>query len=247
MTEDQSYDHQAGSDATGLSLLQSPRMRLCILTAHRTRLWRDVSGFAGWYAVLSFIAHHLEGTISAIFEKECSGTNTSVMIGPRMSGKNEDAAVNTAERQCVQFFVKAPEPGRVKTRLAAAIGTEAAGELYRCFVEDLVAILDTLDDAVVGPSSDGGYYLLGFRAERFVTEVFYGVRWSTEHVYDETLRILSQHGKRVALLPRWHDVDTRSDLDELIECNRDTESLSSRTLRLARSSGWGDPGKESAR
>ncbi len=242
-----------------------------------------------------------------------------------MSGKSEDAAVNETERQSVLFFVKAPEPGRVKTRLATSIGSEAAGELYRCFVEDLAAMLDALDvdvvccyqaseedaeflqwlgrrfrlaaqhgddlgermkhafreafasgvrravligsdspdlaseiveqaltalqtsDAVIGPSSDGGYYLLGFRADRFVTEVFDGIRWSTEYVYDQTLGVLNKYGRRVALLPRWHDVDTRSDLDELIERNRDTKFLSSRTLSLVRSSGWGDPGKESTR
>ncbi len=49
MVEDRSHEHEAGPDATGLSLLQSLRMRLCILRAHRARLWRDVSGFAGWY------------------------------------------------------------------------------------------------------------------------------------------------------------------------------------------------------
>lgn len=37
------------------------------------------------------------------------------------------------------MFAKFPEPGRVKTRLASAIGPSRAAELYRAFVEDLVA------------------------------------------------------------------------------------------------------------
>ena len=36
------------------------------------------------------------------------------------------------------MFVKAPEPGRVKTRLAAAIGETSAAELYRAFLSDLI-------------------------------------------------------------------------------------------------------------
>ncbi|RLT06367.1 MAG: glycosyltransferase [Planctomycetota bacterium] len=36
------------------------------------------------------------------------------------------------------MFVKAPEPGRVKTRLAAVIGDANAAELYRAFLTDLI-------------------------------------------------------------------------------------------------------------
>ncbi|HMK56859.1 MAG TPA: TIGR04282 family arsenosugar biosynthesis glycosyltransferase [Dissulfurispiraceae bacterium] len=38
------------------------------------------------------------------------------------------------------IFVKWPEKGKVKTRLAAAIGEEGACKLYKCFVEDTVAM-----------------------------------------------------------------------------------------------------------
>ena len=37
---------------------------------------------------------------------------------------------------CILLFLKAPTPGKVKTRLAASIGLEAAAELYHCFVLD---------------------------------------------------------------------------------------------------------------
>lgn len=43
------------------------------------------------------------------------------------------------------LFVRHPEPGRVKTRLARRIGPEAAAALYRCFVEDMLAELQGLD------------------------------------------------------------------------------------------------------
>ncbi len=37
---------------------------------------------------------------------------------------------------CILLFLKAPVPGKVKTRLAASIGSKEAAELYRCFVLD---------------------------------------------------------------------------------------------------------------
>ena len=44
------------------------------------------------------------------------------------------------------LFAKAPVPGRVKTRLAAAIGAEPAAELHRAFVADTIAKLTEFRD-----------------------------------------------------------------------------------------------------
>ena len=44
----------------------------------------------------------------------------------------------------VILFARAPVPGRVKTRLAAAIGAEAAAEAHSCFVEDMLDKLESL-------------------------------------------------------------------------------------------------------
>lgn len=41
----------------------------------------------------------------------------------------------------ILFFVKHPEPGEVKTRLAESIGSEKTAQLYRCFILDLLAKL----------------------------------------------------------------------------------------------------------
>jgi len=44
----------------------------------------------------------------------------------------------------VILFARAPVPGRVKTRLAASIGAEAAADLHSCFVKDMMDKLETL-------------------------------------------------------------------------------------------------------
>ena len=62
-------------------------------------------------------------------------------------------------------------------------------------------------DVVLGPSADGGYYLIGARAPAPRLE---GVRWSSAHTLDDT--VASLRGRRLALLRPWYDVDTPGDL-----------------------------------
>jgi len=68
-------------------------------------------------------------------------------------------------------------------------------------------------DLVLGPSEDGGYYLVGLRAAR--PELFEGVPWSTAGVLPETTRRARDLGLGVAWLPPWFDVDTGADLERL--------------------------------
>ena len=64
-------------------------------------------------------------------------------------------------------------------------------------------------DVVVGPSTDGGYYLIGCRAP--VPPIFEGVDWSTPSVLWQTLDRLRGGGRSLAVLPPWYDVDSPDD------------------------------------
>jgi rSAM/selenodomain-associated transferase 1 len=68
-------------------------------------------------------------------------------------------------------------------------------------------------DVVLGPSDDGGYYLIGLRrpAPRLLREV----RMSTPHVLVDTLAIAAQERLQVELLPVWYDVDDAASLARL--------------------------------
>lgn len=76
----------------------------------------------------------------------------------------------------------------------------------------LRAARDTLDTepVVIGPASDGGYYLLGFRDP--APFAFEGMEWSTAEVFAETLRRFGAQGIRPAVLPELGDIDTAEDL-----------------------------------
>ncbi len=64
--------------------------------------------------------------------------------------------------------------------------------------------------AVLGPSTDGGYYLLGLKHAH--ARVFEDITWSTELVAEETLARAREIGLDVHRLPAWYDVD---DVDAL--------------------------------
>lgn len=190
----------------------------------------------------------------------------------------------------IVMLVRHPEPGRVKTRLAAAIGAEAACAVHdRCIRDVLAAVaasgitwehhveppekaaafgrayaptndclgqvagdlgrrldaafrsafdrgarevcaigsdspeltavrlLEAFEllaghDAVVGPATDGGYYLIGFRREAYRPEVFAGIGWGGPDVCRDTMALLAAAGVRPGCLPPLGDIDVIGDL-----------------------------------
>ena len=197
---------------------------------------------------------------------------------------------------CILLFVKAPERGRVKTRIAREMGDEFALSMHESMVLDSIDMLeqaafpyricyapvqarekmqdwlgrdkafmpqsgddvgermerafagifhegkkravivgsdipglnatileqalDALDvnDAVIGPALDGGYYLIGFTEKGFDPGVFHAMTWSTESVFQETMRRLAQSARTVMVLPQLSDVDCKEDLLALLGC-----------------------------
>lgn len=68
-------------------------------------------------------------------------------------------------------------------------------------------------DVVLGPSDDGGYYLIGVRHPW--PGLFSGINWSTAGVMAQTLERVATLGRTVALLESWYDIDTAADVERL--------------------------------
>ncbi len=81
-------------------------------------------------------------------------------------------------------------------------------------------------DVVLGPTEDGGYYLIGVRRPH--PELFHGIAWSTASVLHDTLVRAQAAGLATVCLTPWFDVDTPADLERL------------RTTLAGRSSGVAD-------
>ncbi|MBD1914237.1 TIGR04283 family arsenosugar biosynthesis glycosyltransferase [Leptolyngbya sp. FACHB-16] len=65
-------------------------------------------------------------------------------------------------------------------------------------------------DVVLGPATDGGYYLIGLRSP--ISELFQGVAWSTDQVFQQTQTIAQNLGLSVHTLAPLSDVDYPEDL-----------------------------------
>lgn len=192
------------------------------------------------------------------------------------------------KKNALILFVRNPEPGKVKTRLAATIGNEKALAVYQQLLQlthDMAlgcdadrflyyaggipsndlweneyfikreqaghdlgarmcnafrevldmgyrgaviagsdcpgltaamihAAFDQLDktDVVIGPASDGGYYLLGMK--ELLVKLFVNKSWGTDKVLNETTGDLHMAGKKFELLRVLSDIDTAADLEQ---------------------------------
>jgi uncharacterized protein len=86
-------------------------------------------------------------------------------------------------------------------------------------------------DAIVGPSHDGGYYLIAFTQKTFLAQVFSGIAWGTQEVFEHTMRILQKANLTVHTLPAWRDIDTIGDLKAFFRDNRNTPFAQSATIK----------------
>jgi len=102
--------------------------------------------------------------------------------------------------------------GRGEGRVAV-IGSDCP-RLSSAILREAFARLEDVD-MVLGPATDGGYYLVALRrdsAKRSVPVLFSQVPWSTAEVLSRTLQIADEHGLSYALLQELPDVDRPEDV-----------------------------------
>jgi len=100
------------------------------------------------------------------------------------------------------------EAFRRGARRAAVIGTDVPWASRRVVVDALSAL--AAHDVVIGPTADGGYYLLALDRPR--PELFQGIAWSTPSVLAATAERAAGLGLRVRMLDELPDIDTLEDV-----------------------------------
>lgn len=105
--------------------------------------------------------------------------------------------------------------GDLGARMSRALGRYRRVALMGCDIPDAGAAdvkaafrMLGATDAVFGPATDGGYWLIGLGPHR-PSDMFGSARWSTEHALADTLKQFRHH--RVGFLRRLSDVDTVAD------------------------------------
>lgn len=122
-------------------------------------------------------------------------------------------------------------------RFVAAVGSDHP-ELELERVESAFEHLEAGAEMVLGPASDGGYYLVAAAADALDRRLFEDIPWSTGNVLATTLERAAELGLRVELLPEGHDVDTPEDLRRLVRALGRGGASCPRTRELLAS--WGE-------
>ncbi|MBI2104386.1 MAG: TIGR04282 family arsenosugar biosynthesis glycosyltransferase [Candidatus Omnitrophica bacterium] len=139
-------------------------------------------------------------------------------VGPAWTLRSQHGA--TLGRRLSSAFSEAFSAGATHV---VVIGTDSpwlsAADIERAFA----AMKDV--DVVIGPSEDGGYYLLGLAKP--LPEVFDGIPWSTPDVYASTLARAQTLGLRVGAIRMGYDVDQWNDVERWMADRRPEASISS--------------------
>jgi len=85
-------------------------------------------------------------------------------------------------------------------------------------------------DAVLGETTDGGFYLIGLR--KLKKGIFETVEWSSPKTFEQTRRNAENLGLKLSLLPNWYDVDTPDDLKRLKKDLSKNPSIAPKTFEF---------------
>ena len=100
-------------------------------------------------------------------------------------------------------------------------------------IENALHVLTTgAAEIVLGPTTDGGYYLIGFRKPD--SAVLRNVTWSSPSTFEQTVRNIKQLELSLFTLPQWYDVDTFADLNFLaneLRTDREAQCRAPHTYR----------------
>jgi len=95
------------------------------------------------------------------------------------------------------------------------IGSDSPTVPTAVFAKAIEILSAPADRIVLGPSSDGGYYLIGLK--QLHRRIFEGVNWSTDRVVEQTLQRANELHLDVCLLPTFYDVDDPATLRRLCD------------------------------
>ncbi|MFK7848993.1 MAG: TIGR04282 family arsenosugar biosynthesis glycosyltransferase [Rhodothermales bacterium] len=95
---------------------------------------------------------------------------------------------------------------------AVIIGTDHP-TLPAAFIAQAYGVLDGANALSIGPSEDGGYYLLGMNT--FYPQLFHDMSYSHEKVFEQTLDRADETQAAIHILPVWYDVDDPDTLRRL--------------------------------
>lgn len=108
------------------------------------------------------------------------------------------------------------------------IGSDSPDLPHKIFEKAFLSLNE--NDSVIGPTYDGGYYLLGFKKNSYSPKVFEGINWSTKSVFKETINQLNNENLKTKVLIYWRDIDTLDDLNYFYNKYKEKQDFNSETM-----------------
>lgn len=112
--------------------------------------------------------------------------------------------------------------------MVLAIGADSPG-LPASYLENARQALATAD-AVLGPSAEGGFYLIGLKD--CPVGVLEAIQWSHSTTLAATMHKLEQFGMKTVLINPWFDIDSHEDLERLRRQLANDPAAAPRTAEL---------------
>ena len=184
----------------------------------KTRLAKDVGDREALRLYKSFVRHTLK-MVKEVKDMDCyifyAGSNASMPF---------------LRKYARQFTLKKQQGSDLGERMyrafkyvegcgyenALIIGTDCL-EINAKDIDRAIKMLGK-NDYVLGPSMDGGYYLLG--SKRTQRSIFQGIAWGESEVLSKTVQKMEKMGKSYRFLPRKRDIDHLSDWLNYLKKNR---------------------------
>jgi len=174
----------------------------------KTRLAKDIGDERALEIYLQLLHHTLEITRSLSFRKfiyyadEVSDYDLWSVPGYTKRKQNG----NDLGERMLNSFKELFDQGFTRIIL---IGSDCL-QLKTNTLEEAVTLLDS-NTSVIGPASDGGYYLLGLN--KLFPDLFVNKPWSTDQVFAKTIDDFINNGISYALLEELSDIDDATDLE----------------------------------
>ena len=180
-----------------------------ILGQVKTRLAKDIGDERALAIYLQLLQHTLEITRDLSFRKfiyyadEVSDYDLWSVPGYT---KRKQNGTDLGERM-LNSFKELFDQGFTQIMI---IGSDCL-QLQTEHLQEAVVLLES-SAAVIGPASDGGYYLLGLT--KLYPDLFVNKPWSTDQVFAKTIDDFNNQGISFALLEELSDIDDITDLGE---------------------------------
>lgn len=174
----------------------------------KTRLAADIgndNAFAIYEKLLQHTIHVLNGVNSFRYIYIANSASLDIALPPRSYEAKLQEGNDLGEKM-KNAFEHAFDDGKTEVLI---IGSDNIQITPRLIEEAFDALLS--NDLVIGPANDGGYYLLGMNES--LPSLFKDIPWSTENVYERTMKKADELDLKVKKLMKLADIDHWSDVE----------------------------------